>query len=324
MPYKLNDPHRDKIPKAKYRITNWSEYDRGLVQRGDVRFWIDEAVIADWVAPWRKGRGGQRRYSNTAIVATLTLGSVYRLPLRQAEGFVRSLFALMGVEIPVPDHTTLARRRRTVEVDMHTSAHPKPVDIVLDSTGLKFYGPGEWDRAKHGERRRAWRKLHVSVDPASSEIVAHELTDSDTSDAAMAGPLVAGSGGNIRRVIADGAYDGQPVTDAIRAARPVKSPPKIIVPPPAKSIPPPGTSHGGTERERHAAEIAAHGRMNWQKDNDYGFRALGETGIGRFKNHTGGILRARTFGAQQKEVEIDISVMNRQIRAAKPVTIRVE
>ena len=114
------------------------------------------------------------------------------------------------------------------------------------------------------------------------------------------------------------------MTDAIRAARPVKSPPKIIVPPPAKSIPPPGTSHGGTERERHAAEIAAHGRMNWQKDNDYGFRALGETGIGRFKNHTGGILRARTFGAQQKEVEIDISVMNRQIRAAKPVTIRVE
>ena len=112
MPYKLNEPHRDKIPKAKYRVTNWSEYDRSLVQRGDVRFWIDEEVISDWIAPWRKGPGGQRRYSNTAIVATLTLGSVYRLPLRQAEGFVRSLFALMDVEIPVPDHTTLARRHR--------------------------------------------------------------------------------------------------------------------------------------------------------------------------------------------------------------------
>ena len=324
MPCKLNEPHRDKIPKARYRVTSWSEYDRGLAQRGDVGFWIDEAVIVDWIAPWRKGPGGQRRYSNTAIVATLTLGSVYRLPLRQAEGFVRSLFALMGVEITVPDHTTLVRRRRTVAVDMHTSAHPKRVDIVLDSTGLKFYGPGEWDRARHGERRRAWRKLHVSVDPANSEIVAHELTDSDTSDAAMAGPLVAGSGGNIRRVFADGAYDGAPVTKAIRAARPVKSAPKIIVPPPAKSIPPPGTPHGGSERERHAAEIAAHGRMNWQKENDYGFRALRETGIGRFKNHTGGILRARAFGAQQKEVEIDISVMNRQIRAAKPMIVRVK
>ena len=324
MPYKLNEPHRDKIPKAKYRVTNWSDYDRGLVRRGDIRFWIDASIIADWIAPWRKCPGGQRRYSNTAIVATLTLGSVYRLPLRQAEGFVRSLFALMDVEIPVPDHTTLARRRRTVAVDMHISAHPKPVDIVLDSTGLKFYGPGEWDRAKHGERRRAWRKLHVSVDPASSEIVAHELTDSDTSDAAMAGPLAAGSGGNIRRVIADGAYDGQPVTDAIRAARPVKSPPKIVVPPPAKSIPPPGQAHGGSERERHCAEIAVHGRMTWQKDNNYGLRSLAETGIGRLKGHTGGILRARTFGAQQKGVAIDISVLNRQIRAAKPVTVRVK
>ena len=118
MPYKLNEPYRDKIPKAKCRVMNWPEYGRGLVQRGDVRFWIDETVIADWIAPWRKGPGGQRRYSNTAIVATLTLGSVYRLPLRQAEGFVRSVFALMGVEIPVPGHTTLARR-----------------------TGLKFCGP---------------------------------------------------------------------------------------------------------------------------------------------------------------------------------------
>ena len=98
---------------------------------------------------------------------------------------MRRFFALMDVEILVPDHTTLARRRRSVAIDMHTSAHPKPVDIVLDSTGLKFYGPGEWDRAKHGERRRAWRKLHVSNDPAISEIVAHQLTDSDTSDAAM-------------------------------------------------------------------------------------------------------------------------------------------
>ncbi|MEO1495343.1 MAG: IS5 family transposase [Pseudomonadota bacterium] len=295
----------------------------GLVQRGDVRFWIDEAVIADWIAPWRKGPGGQRRYSNTAIVATLTLGSVYRLPLRQAEGFVRRLFALMDVAIPVPDHTTLARRRRTLAVDMHTSAHPRLVDIVLDSTGLKFYGPGEWDRTKHGERRRAWRKLHVSINPATSEIVAHELTDSDTSDGAMAGPLVAGSGGQIRRVIADGAYDGQPVADAIRAARPTKSPPKIVIPPSAKSIPPPGQEHGGSERERHSAEIAASGRMNWQEENNYGLRSLAETGIGRLKGHTGGILRARTFGAQQKEVAIDITVMNRQIRAAKPVTVRV-
>lgn len=140
----------------------------------------------------------------------------------------------------------------------------------------------------------------------------------------MAGPLVAGSGGNIHRVFADGAYDGTPVTDAIRAARPAKSAPRIVVPPPARSILPPVTLHGGTERKKHAAEIAAHGSVNWQKDNDYGFRVLGETGIGRQKGHTGGVPRDRTFGALKKEVDIDILVTHRQIRAAKPLVVRVK
>lgn len=129
----------------------------GLVQRGDIRFWIDEEVIADWIAPWRKGPGGQRRYSNTAIVATLTLGSVSRLPLRQAEGFVRSLFALMGAEIPVPDHNRRGPWPRWGRVSPGDAVPPPP-----DGS------------------RRAWRKLQVSVDPATSEIVSHVLTDSDT------------------------------------------------------------------------------------------------------------------------------------------------
>ena len=169
------------------------------------------------------------------------LGMVFRLPLRQTEGFVRSLVDLMGYDLPVPDHTTLSRRRRTVDVVVETSTNKWPTDIVLVSTGLKFFGAGEWARAKHGETRRSWRKLHISVDPASSEIRTHELTGDDTADATMAGPLVAGSGGMIRRVFADGAYDGVPVTKAIREARPPNSPPEIIIPPRATSIPPPDT-----------------------------------------------------------------------------------
>ena len=111
----------------------------------------------------------------------------------------------------------------------------------------------------------------------------HELTGDDTADATMAGPLVAGSGGMIRRVFADGAYDGEPVTKAIREARPPNSPPEIIIPPRATSIPPPGTPHGGSEREHHAAEIASKGRMSWQKRQGYGLRALGETAMARVK-----------------------------------------
>lgn len=154
-----------------------------------------------------------------AIETTLILGALLRFPLRQTEGFVRSLMALMELDLTVPDHTTLARRRRTVCVHEYRWPRKGPVDIVIDSTGLKFFGAGEWARKKHGETRRSWRKLHISANPDGNEIIAHELTDDDTSDAAMIGALVANSGGNIRTVIADGAYDREPVYQAIRAWR---------------------------------------------------------------------------------------------------------
>ena len=240
MPFKFHASRRHHIPRAKYRVMNWPDYDRGLVRRGDIRFWIDESALEQWDAAKRRTPGGQRRFSELAISTTLMLGVVFRLPLRQTEGFVRSLVDLMGCDLPVPDHTTLSRRRRTVDVVVETSTNKRSTDIVLDSTGLKFFGAGEWARAKHGETRRSWRKLHISVDPASSEIRAHELTGDDTADATMAGPLVAGSGGMIRRVFADGAYDGEPVTKAIREARPPNSPPEIIIPPRATSITSPG------------------------------------------------------------------------------------
>jgi hypothetical protein len=323
MPFKFHEPRRHRVPKARYRVTNWPEYDRGLVGRGDLRLWIAENALAAWVAPRRRTRGGQARFSDLAIETVLMLASLFRLPLRQAEGFVRSLMALMGLDLPVPDHTTLARRRRTVAVEMNAPGRKAPVDLVLDSTGLTFHGPGEWDRLKHGEKRRAWRKLHLAVDAGTGEILAHGLTDSDTADAAMAGPLVEDAGGRIRSVTADGAYDGTPVYTAIRAARPPRSPPKIVIPPSTASIPAPGTAHGGTERERHAAGIGARGRMAWQKANGYGRRALVETAISRLKRRGGDRLTARTFGAQCQEVAFRISAANKAIGHAKPITIRV-
>ena len=237
MPFKFHEPRRHRIPRARYRVTNWSEYDRGLVGRGDIRFWVSEEALTAWVAPRRHTRGGQARFSDLAIEAVLMLGSLFRLPLRQAEGFARSLFELMGLALPVPDHTTLARRRRTVPIAMNAPGRTAPIDLVLDSTGLTFHGPGDWDRLKHGEKRRAWRKLHVAVDAGTGEILAFELTDSDTADATMAGRLVAQAGGRVRSVIGDLAYDGAPVYAAIRAARPPRSPPRIIIPPVARSIP---------------------------------------------------------------------------------------
>jgi hypothetical protein len=303
-------------------VTNWAEYDRGLVRRGDIRLWIDEEALEGWFAPRRGTPGGQRVFSNRAIETLLTLGAAVRLPLRQTEGFVRSLIELMGSEPPVPDHTTLTRRRRIRGIDMAESPRQGPMDIVLDSTGLKFHGPGEWAWAKHDEKRRPWRKLHVSLDADRGEIVAHALTDHDTSDASQVGGLVARSASRIRTVFADGAYDGGPVYAAIRAARPAKSPPKIVIPPQPQSIRAAGGPHGGTERERHAAEIAKRGRMVWQERHRYGRRALGETAIGRVKANCDGRLHARIVGAQCKEAAIQVRVTNRQISTAKPVSVR--
>jgi transposase len=324
MPFKFHESQRHHIPKAQYRVRNWSEYDRGLVQRGDVRLWLSQEALVGWKAECRSTPGGQRHFSNLAIEAVLILGALHRLPLRQTEGFVRSLIELMRLDLIVPDHTTLARRRRTVRVSDYRWPRKGPVDIVIDSTGLKFFGAGEWARKKHGETRRSWRKLHISVNPDDNEIIAFELTDDDTSDAAMTGCLVANSGGNIRSVIADGAYDGEPVYQAIRDARPARSPPKIVIPPSKPSVPDKGTLHGGTERERHAADIARRGRMAWQKRHGYGKRSLVETAFSRLKRINGGGLTSRTFGAQQNEIAIHVKIANRNMLLARPVSERVK
>ncbi|MEM1431412.1 MAG: hypothetical protein AAGG09_18305 [Pseudomonadota bacterium] len=204
------------------------------------------------------------------------------------------------------------------------------------ANGLKFFGPGEWARAKHGEKRRDWRKVHISVDAGTGEILSHFLTNSDTSDAAMAGPLVETTGGRVRSVIApsrrlqaiaeraaDGAYDGALTSDAIRNARPAGAPPRIIIPPPRTAIPPPGTPHAGTERECHIAEIAAHVRISCPSRTGHGKRSLAETAISRLTSRGRATLRARTYGAQCQEIGSYITAANKAIRHAKPITVRV-
>ena len=152
--------------KTKYRIRNWREYERGLRSRRDVTIWLSEDAIAAWIPPKNSLRGGQRRYSNLAIRTALTLRVVFGLPLRQTEGFLDSLFSLMSRDLKAPDHTTLSRRNQIVVVPPLTRAHDGPIDLIVDSTGLKILGRGEWNAQKHkaSKKRRDWRKLHIGVD----------------------------------------------------------------------------------------------------------------------------------------------------------------
>ena len=168
MPFKHHAKHRHHIPKPRYRITNWSEYDAALRQRGSLTVWFTEDAIAAWRAAPRTTPGGQTRYSDLAIETALTLRTVFHQPLRQTEGLVGSLLGMMGLDLPVPDHSTLSRRAGTLAVAPQARAASGPLHLLVDSTGVKLGGPGEWLIEKHGnQRRRAGRKLHLGVDMGS-------------------------------------------------------------------------------------------------------------------------------------------------------------
>ena len=169
--------------KTKYRVTNWPEYDQALVQRGDITVWLSPEAIAAW-KPARGGkRGGQLRYSNLAIETALTLRLVFHLPLRPTEGFLNSLFVMMGIDLSAPDHTTLSRRGQHLDVRLRRVPADEAIHLIVDSTGLSIVGEGEWAAAKHGRNgKRGWRKLHFAVD-GSGAIVAQMLTDANVDDA---------------------------------------------------------------------------------------------------------------------------------------------
>jgi DDE family transposase len=167
MPFKLNQDRRHHIPRQQRKVTNWPAYDASLRQRGSLTIWFSGEAIMSWRAEPRTTRGGQPWYSELAILTALTLRAVFRLAYRQTEGLIGSLMRLLGLDLPVPDHTTLSRRAATLEVPRPRSGSSPdagrdaaPVHLLVDSTGLKLCGPGEWLIEKHGTKtRRSWRKL---------------------------------------------------------------------------------------------------------------------------------------------------------------------
>jgi hypothetical protein len=190
VPFKAKAACRHHIPKQRHRVTNWAEYDAALRARGSLTVWFTPEAIAAWAAPPRTSRGGQPTYSDLAIATALTLKAVFRLALRQTEGLIGSILQLLDLDLTVPDHSTLSRRAATLEVP-RPQAGSAPVHLLVDSTGLKFCGPGEWLTEKHGtKRRRAWRVLHLATDTDTGRIVASVLTDKDADDGSQVGPLL--------------------------------------------------------------------------------------------------------------------------------------
>jgi hypothetical protein len=325
MPDKANEARRHTIPKARYKVTNWPEYDKALQQRGSLTVWVTPEALAAWHPPKTGRRGRSREYSDLAIETGHLLRLAFGRPWRQTEGLLGSLATLLGLSIGVPDHTTFSRRSPGLSLarSLAQAQRTGPVHVVIDSTGLKVYGAGAWLAEKHGERgQRSWRKLHLAVDPNSGEILASELTTTEEGDAALVGPLLDQITGLIASVTADGAYDGEPVYRAVAERQP-DPPAAVIIPPRATAVASPTADTTPTQRDRHIGMIHDKGRMGWQRAVGYGKRSLGETAVFRYKTTLGRSLRARTLSSQKTEARVACSVLNRMTRLGMPVSQRI-
>ena len=324
MPHKFNAARRHKFDKAQYRVINWAEYNESLRQRGDLTIWVSDEAQSVWRAPRRTSRGGQRRYSDLAIETCLTLRTAYRLGLRQTQGLMGSIGTLMGLDIRVPDFSTLSRRANGLSIaQVMRQAGSVPVHLVVDSTGLKIFGEGEWLAQKHKTRgiRRRWRKLHLGLDLHSGAIVCANLTHDDVGDSTALPGLLDQLDAPVTGFLADGAYDGASTRDLLRERYGETL--DVIIPPPKNAVIRPQSARDPTVRDRHIAQIRSNGRMAWQAATWYNQRSRIETQIGRWKSVIGPRLRSRSFSRQITEIQVGQKVLNTMTALGRPVFERI-
>ena len=308
--------------KSLYRIRNWAEYDRALIQRGSITIWLADDLEKKWQYAGEKQRGSQFKYSAEAITIMLTVKSVFHLPNRATEGFVRSVFAKEGLRLPVPDHTTLSRRGKDLGVVLPKKASGH-IDIVIDSTGLKVYGEGEWKVRTHGKsKRRTWRKLHLGIEPESGEIEAVALTENSVDDAQMVEPMLGQIEQPIAHFAGDGSYDKRKVYDSLNR----HAPDAVVLIPPRRNAH--IWQHGNTKAERlkrdeNLRAIRKLGRTSWKNSSGYHRRSLAETGMFRFKTIFGDHLSARLLETQTTQAKICCAALNRMTHLGMPDSYKV-
>lgn len=332
MPFKLNHDRRHDIPRQKRKVVNWRDYDASLRQRGSLTVWFTEEAIEGWRAAPRTTAGGQAWYSPLAILTALTLRGVFRLALCQTEGLIGSIIGLLGLTLRVPDHSTLSRRAASLEVPRprrpnsnHAGANGsdegEPMHLLVDSTGLKLCGAGEWLIEKHGtQARRSWRKLHIGLAAETGQLVAPTLTSKAVDDAAQVGPLLDQVAGAVADVTADGAYDQGRTYDDVAERHPDAA---VIVPPRATAVLSETAENAPTQRDRHLQCIAEHGRLGWQRRSGYNTRALVEAGIARWKQVIGNGLRSHAEDRRLTEVNVAVHVLNRMLELGRPISVRI-
>jgi IS5 family transposase len=309
--------HTQPRRKGLYRVKNWPEYDRALVQRGSLTFWLSDDFEKIWMYAGEKQRGSQFAYSDKAIEIMLTIKEVFHLTNRGAEGFVCSLFQMLNLHLPVPDHSTLSKRGKRLHVKLPRKTSGS-FDLVLDSTGLKIYGEGEWKVRKHGySKHRTWRKLHVGANPENGEIQVAVLTENNVTDATVVKEMLAQIEQTLLTCAADGAYDKRKVYDALNA----HSPEVDILIPPRKNAH--IWQHGNLKAERLKRDenlryIRQHGRQQWKEDSGYHRRSLAETVMFRLKTIFGDRLSTRLLETQTTQTLIRCLALNKMTHLGLP------
>ncbi|MCS3458265.1 hypothetical protein M2367_000388 [Aeromonas sp. BIGb0445] len=277
--------------KSLHPITNWSQYNNALISRGSLTFWVDAAAMNSWFHHDHYGRRGRNQlHTDQAIYILLILNEIFRLTLRATQGLLDSLFELMNVPLCAPDYSCVSKRARTVKVAYRQPSRGRITDLVIDSTGLKVFGEGEWKARKHSaEKRRVWRKLHLAVDLVTHDIVAAEVSLENVHDAEVLPTLLNPLRRKLGRVYADGVYDS-------------KASHRLIVHKGATACIPPRKNAGLWEKEHPRNEavlvMRKEGLAYWKKISGYHRRSLAETAMSRFKQLMVGKISLRNYNGQ--------------------------
>jgi hypothetical protein len=304
--------------KTKYRVRNWAEYNQALKQRGSLELWITEDLSDKWQAKPSGRPGNQPVYSDFAIQIVIQFGKVFHQKLRQTEGLLEDIFKLMDLKLSVPDYSTISRRASQLKIILFkkTSKKGEKKVVVIDSTGLKVYGEGEWKVKMHGAaKRRTWRKIHLGIGP-DGEIKAAKLTLNSVADCDVAADLLDQIGSNIDAVAGDGSYDKEEVYRACRA----KEVKRILIPPQKNAK---IKRHGNLKstvhpRDENLRQIRKIGRNKWKEESGYHVRSLVEATMFRLKTILGGKLNARKLENQITESLISCNILNKMTALGMP------
>lgn len=311
--------------KAKYRIRNWKDYNKSLIQRGSITVWFSEDAVKEWLAQKEEGKKGRPyTYSDTAILTALMVRSVFHLPLRALQGFLTSLVLLMNIELSIPDYTRICRRSKSLGQELKNLSKKSVTDLVIDSTGLKVYGEGEWKVRQHGySKRRTWRKVHLAVCPDSHEIVFEILTENSVGDCKVYPDFLKAAPESVERTYGDGAYDTENCYEASNEHG------SILIAPPQKNavFRQNAPVHMQARNEAYLEILGLGGdeeaRKLWKKLKGYHRRSLAETAMFRFKSIFGNQLKSRGLESQKAEVYVKSIALNIMTELGMPQSEKV-